>query len=248
MFELDGKVALVTGAGQGVGAGIARTLAACGAAVGVNDLVLERAESMAKEIRAAAGRAQAFAFDVTDAAAVRAGVTRLEASLGPVDVLVNNAGVPEGMRLERFRDAPPESWARYIDLNLYGVLHCTRAVVDGMCSRRAGRIITISSGAGQVGLAIGVALYGAGKGGAIAFMRHLAMEVAPFGVTVNSLALGLMANATGIPDVPGVERTIPIGRAGLPEDVGAAVVFLASSEAGWITGQTIGVNGGSVTS
>jgi 3-oxoacyl-[acyl-carrier protein] reductase len=248
MFELDGKVALVTGAGQGVGAGIARMLAARGAAVGVNDLVPERAERVAEEIASAGGRAQALPFDVTDADAVRAGVARLEKSHGPVDVLVNNAGVPEGMRLERFRDSAPESWATYVDLNLYGVLHCTRAVIDGMCARRGGRIITISSGAAQVGLAIGVSLYAAGKGGAVAFMRHLAMEVAPFGVTVNTLALGLMANAAGTPGVPGIERTIPLGRAGLPEDVGAAVVFLASREAGWITGQTIGVNGGAVTS
>ena len=248
MFDLDGKVALVTGAGQGVGAGIARMLAAQGAAVGVNDLVPERAARVAAEIAASGGRAQAQAFDVTDAAAVSAGIARLESGLGPVDVLVNNAGVPEGMRLERFRDAAPESWARYVDLNLYGVLHCTRAVIDGMCARRAGRVITISSAAAQVGLAIGVSLYAAGKGGAISFMRHLALEVAPFGVTANTLALGLMANAAGTPGVPGIERTIPLGRAGLPEDIGAAVVFLASREAAWITGQTIGVNGGTVTS
>ncbi|HEX5066181.1 MAG TPA: SDR family NAD(P)-dependent oxidoreductase [Myxococcota bacterium] len=248
MFELDGKIALVTGAGQGVGAGIARMLAARGAAVGVNDLVPERAERVAKEIGSAGGRAQALAFDVTDAGAVRAGVARLEQAHGSVDVLVNNAGVPEGMALEPFRSASPESWSRYVDLNLYGVLHCTRAVVDGMCERRDGRIITISSGAGQVGLPIGVALYGAGKGGAIAFMRHLAMEVARYGVTANSLALGLMSNATDAAGVSGIEKMIPLGRAGRPEDVGAAVVFLASREAGWITGQTIGVNGGSVTS
>lgn len=248
MFELDGRVALVTGAGQGVGAGIARMLAASGAAVGVNDLVPERAEQVAKEIAAAGGRAQAFAFDVTDAAAVRAGVARLEKAFGPVDVLVNNAGVPGGMTLEPFRSASPESWNRYIDLNLYGVLHCTRAVLDGMCARKFGRIVTISSGAGQVGLPIGVALYGAGKGGAIAFMRHLAMEVARDGVTANSLALGLMSNATDAAGVGGIEKMIPLGRAGRPEDVGAAVVFLASREAGWITGQTIGVNGGAVTS
>jgi NAD(P)-dependent dehydrogenase (short-subunit alcohol dehydrogenase family) len=117
-----------------------------------------------------------------------------------------------------------------------------------MCARRFGRVITISSAAGQVGLGIGVALYGAGKAGAAAFVRHLALEVARFGVTANTLALGLMANAAGAPGVPGIERTIPLGRAGLPEDVGAAVVFLASQEAGWITGQTIGVNGGTVTS
>ena len=248
MFELDGKIALVTGAGQGVGAGIARMLAAQGVSVAVNDLVRERAERVAKEIAAQGGRAHAEIFDVTDAKAVRAGVARVESAQGPIDVLVNNAGVPDGMKLEPFRDTTPETWARYVDLNLYGVLHCTRAVIDGMCERRSGRVITISSGAGQMGLAIGVSLYGAAKAGAAAFMRHLAMEVARFGVTANTLALGLMANAAGTPGVPGIERTIPLGRAGLPEDVGAAVVFLASREAGWITGQTIGVNGGTITS
>ena len=248
MFDLAGQVALVSGAGQGVGAGIARMLAARGAAVGVNDLFPDRAERVAAEIAAAGGRAHALCFDVTDAAAVRAGVARLESTQGPVDVLVNNAGVPVDMALTQFRDMPPERWARYVDLNLYGVLHCTKAVLDGMCARRFGRVITISSGAGQVGLAIGVSLYAAGKGGAIAFMRHLAMEVARFGVTANSLALGLMANAGGAPGVAGLERTIPLGRLGLPEDVGAAVVFLASREAGWITGQTIGINGGTLTS
>ena len=248
MFDLDGMVALVSGAGQGVGAGIARTLAARGAAVAVNDLLPERAERVAAEIAAAGGRAQALCFDVTDPAAVGAGVARLEGQLGPVDVLVNNAGVPAGMALAQFRDMPPERWARYVDLNLYGVLHCTKAVLDGMCARGFGRVVTISSGAGQVGLAIGVSLYAAGKGGAIAFMRHLALEVARFGVTANTLALGLMANAGNAQGIAGIERTIPVGRLGTPDDVGAAVVFLASREAGWITGQTLGVNGGSVTS
>ena len=103
--------------------------------------------------------------------------------------------------MTQFREMTPESWARFVDLNLYGVLHCTRAVIDGMCARRFGRVVTISSGAGQVGLGIGVSLYAAGKGGAIAFMRHLAIEVARFGVTANSLALGLMGNTAGVSSV-----------------------------------------------
>lgn len=248
MFDLSGSAALVTGAGQGVGAGIARALAERGAAVGVNDLVAERAERVAAEIRHAGGRAAAAVFDVCDAEAVRAGVARVAAELGAVDLLVNNAGVPEGMGLTQFRDMAPASWARFVDLNLYGVLHCTRAVLDGMCERRFGRIVTISSGAGQVGLGIGVSLYAAGKGGAISFMRHLALEVARFGVTANTLALGLMANTAGVASVEALARTVPVGRLGTPEDVGAAVVFLASREAGWLTGQTIGLNGGTVTS
>jgi NAD(P)-dependent dehydrogenase (short-subunit alcohol dehydrogenase family) len=179
---------------------------------------------------------------------VQAGVEKLAAALGPVDVLVNNAGIPADMRIARFRDTSPADWPRYIDLNLYGVLHCTRAVIDGMCERGFGRIVTISSAAGQTGLALGVSIYGAGKGAAISFMRHLALEVAGRGVTANTLALGLMGDPEGRAAAAAPASAIPVGRLGTPEDVGAAVVFLASDEAGWITGQTLGVNGGSLTS
>ncbi len=248
MFDLTGRVALVTGAGQSVGAGIARTLADRGAAVAVNDLVPERASDVADAITRAGGRAEAAAFDVTDPQAVERGMEKLVAALGPVDVLVNNAGVPAGMNLVKFREMPTEEWEKYVDLNLYGVLHCTRSVIDGMCERGFGRVVTISSGAGQTGIGIGVALYGAGKGAAISFMRHLAMEVSRNGVTANSLALGLMKNPQEDATVAALAASVPVGRLGTPEDVGAAVAFLASDEAGWITGQTIGVNGGSVTS
>ena len=248
MFDLGPRVALVTGAGQGVGAGIARMLARRGARVAVNDLHQERADATADTIRAAGGRAVALAFDVTDAAAVAAGVGRVATELGPVDVLVNNAGVPEGMGIGSFRDLPAVEWRKYVDLNLYGVLNCTKAVIDGMCERRFGRVVTISSGAGQIGIRLGVSLYGAGKGGAIAFMRHLAIEVARDGVTANTLALGLMSNQADTPETAPLAGTIPVGRLGTPDEVGAAVVFLASDEAGWLTGQTIGLNGGSITS
>ncbi|MCU0275199.1 MAG: SDR family NAD(P)-dependent oxidoreductase, partial [Acidimicrobiales bacterium] len=173
MFELTGRRALVTGGGQGVGAGIARVLAAAGAEVGVNDLHAERAEAVAADVVAAGGRAVAVPFDVTD----RAGVASAIAAFGDVDVLVNNAGIPETMRPTQFRDFAPEDWDPYVQVNLYGVLNCTKAVVDGMVERGFGRVITISSGAGIVGLNIGVSLYGAGKGGALAFMRHLAVEL-----------------------------------------------------------------------
>jgi 3-oxoacyl-[acyl-carrier protein] reductase len=248
VFDLTGKVALVTGAGQGAGAGIAASLARQGASLAVNDLVEQRALESARRIAGNSGRAVAAPFDVTDAKAVAAGIETVEQRLGPVDILVNNAGVPHGMGLVRFREMDPAEWSRYVDLNLYGVLHCTRATIDGMCERGWGRVITISSGAGQVGLSIGVALYGAGKGGAIAFMRHLALEVARSGVTANTLTLGMMENAAGADEAEGLAEMVPVGRLGRPEDVGAAIVFLASEEAGWLTGQTIGLNGGWVTS
>ena len=248
MFDLTGKMALVTGAGQGVGAGIARALAARGAAVAVNDLRLERAAGVAKEIEARGGLAVAAPFDVTDPEAVRAGVAQAVDALGPVSVLVNNAGVPEGMALAPFREMDPARWRAYVDLNLYGVLHCTKAVIDGMCQRRFGRVITISSAAGQTGMPLGLSLYGAGKAGAIGFMRHLAIETARSGVTANTLSLGIMNNVGDEKLVAQIAGTVPVGRVGTPEDVGAACVFLASDEAAWITGQTIGVNGGSFTS
>lgn len=247
MFDLTGRVALVTGAGQNVGAGIARTLAERGAAVAVNDLIEDRAQATASAIHTQGGKAMVAAFDVTDAEAVQAGVRSVEAELGPIDVLVNNAGVPASMDIASFRTLPPSEWAKYVDLNLYGVLHCTKAVLDGMCERGFGRVITISSGAGQTGIGMGISLYGAGKGAGISFMRHLAMEVARSGVTCNSLALGLMANAGGA-QTEAIEKTIPIGRLGQPEDVGAAVIWLSSDEASWVTGQTIGINGGNLTS
>ena len=248
MFDLTGRIALVTGAGQNTGAGIARTLASRGAAVAVNDLHEDRAAAVAQEIEAEGGEAFACAFDVTDLQAVQSGISRIEKNLGPLDILVNNAGVPDPFEPAAFTSMTPEDWARFVDLNLYGVVHCARAVIEGMCEREFGRVITISSGAGQIGLPMGISMYGAGKGGALAFMRHLAMEVAGRGVTANSLALGLMDHVGDADSVAAMARTVPVGRLGTPEDVGAAVTYMASNEAGWLTGQTVGLNGGSTTS
>jgi 3-oxoacyl-[acyl-carrier protein] reductase len=243
MFDLTGRTALVTGAGQNVGAGIARMLAAQGATVAVNDYVAERAQATVDEIVAAGGKAVAAPFDVTDWDAVTAAVE----AVGPVDILVNNAGNggAEGMRPQPFREMDPAAWEGPIRVNLYGVLHCCRAVVNGMCERGWGRIITISSGAGTNGVAIGVSPYSAGKGGGLSFTRTLALEVARSGVTANTVALGLMQLKD--PEVTGhLARAIPVGRTGTPEDVGAACVWLASDEASWVTAQTIEINGGSV--
>ena len=248
MFEIDGRVALVTGAGQNVGAGIARLLAAQGAAVAVNDVRAERARHTVDAIEAAGGRAAVAAFDVTDYDQVAEACRVIDETLGPIDILVNNAGNggAEGMRPMQFRESDPSSWRGPIDVNLYGVMNCSRAVINPMCERGWGRIITIASGAGVTGLKIGVSAYGGGKGGSIGFMRHLAIENAAFGVTANTLAIGLMTMEDhSITEA--LARQIPVKRTGLPQDVGYACVYLASAEAEWVTGQTIHVNGGSLT-
>jgi 3-oxoacyl-[acyl-carrier protein] reductase len=250
MFELDGHVALVTGAGQNMGAGSARALAARGAAVAVNDLVPERAEAVRAEIEAAGGKAVSVPFDVLDAEAVRAGVAAARAEFGrPVDILVNNAGIHSDMVARPFRKLDPALWRGPVEINIFGSLYCIHAVLEDMVDAGWGRIVQISSGAGRTGLSIGVALYGAGKSGIEGFIRHLSQEVASTGVTANTLALGLMNNARQHdPEVTRAQAAaIPVGRLGTPADVGAAVVFLASDEASWLTGQTINLNGGSTT-
>lgn len=252
MFELDGRVALVTGAGRGAGAGIAAALAAQGASVVVNDLLPDRAESVVAELMAAGARAVAAPFDVTDSDAVHAGLAVATGHLGGhVDILVNNAGVPDGMGITPFRQMDPDDWQQFVDLNLYGSLHCIRAVIDPMVEAGWGRIVQISSGAGRTGVAFGVSMYGASKSGIEGFIRHLSQEVARTGVTANSLALGLLSNA--LPDdapddaLASMARSVPVGRLGRPEDVAAAVVYLVSNEASWVTGQTLNLNGGSTT-
>ena len=245
MFDLSGRTALVTGAGRNIGAGIARGLASQGAHVVVNDYFAERAATVADEIAAAGGRASPAAFDVLDVDAVVAAAGRI----GPVDILVNNAGLsgPADMVPKQFRRMKPDDWQVQIEVNLFGVLNCCHAVIDSMCDRGWGRIITISSGAGTDGVNIGVAPYSAGKGGGLAFTRSLALEVARFGVTANTLALGLMERKNR-EATEHFARAVPVGRTGRPEDAAAACVWLASDEAAWVTGQTIGINGGSLTS
>jgi 2-hydroxycyclohexanecarboxyl-CoA dehydrogenase len=233
LFGLEGKVALVTGAGQGVGAGIVRVLTDHGATVVVNDLFPDRAKAVADDVGA-----RAIPFDVTDLDAVKAGF----AEAGPVDILVNNAGIPtDGFPQVDFKDSDPALWRRFVDLNLYGVMNCTHTALPGMCERGWGRVVTISSEAGRVGLPIRVSLYGAAKAGAIGLMKHVAHEVGPLGVTCNSLALGRMESPTSSP------RGNAIPRNGTGQDIGATVAFLASDGGEWITGQVIPVNGGAVT-
>ena len=254
MFDLSHKNALITGAAQGVGAGIAKALAQQGASVAVNDILAELAEATAGEVNAqtnGANQAIAVPFDVTDLEAVTQGVDAAAEQLGgPIDILVNNAGKAGASDFvpTPFAQLDPSHWPAFIDANLYGVLNCTKAVLDSMIARKWGRIITISSGAGQMGLPIGVSVYGAGKGGAAGFMRHIAIENSRNGITANSLSLGLMDTLQDPKTTAEIAKRVPVGRLGTPADVGAACVWLASDEAEWVTAQTININGGSLQS
>ncbi|SEK71415.1 3-oxoacyl-[acyl-carrier protein] reductase [Blastococcus sp. DSM 46786] len=248
-FRLPNRTALVTGAGRGVGEGIARALAAAGAAVAVNDLHPDRADRVVAEIAAAGGRASAVPFDVTDAEGLAVALERIRETFGGVDILVHNAGIPDGgSTMVRFGDMPSEAWRQQIELNLVATMRLVQAVLPHQVARGWGRIIHISSGASSRGLALGVGAYGAAKAGSEALMRHLGVEYGPVGITANSLALGIM---TGLEDsgsglLQRLVQSVPIRRLGTGADVGAAAVWLSSAAGGFVNSQVIHLNGGTV--
>jgi 3-oxoacyl-[acyl-carrier protein] reductase len=242
---LAGKLALVTGASRGIGAAIARDLAAAGGRVVVN--YRERrdaAEAVAADIRAAGGFAEVLGFDVADGDAVDAAIRDVAARLGNVDILVNNAGVSADGLILRTSD---EAWDRVLDVNLKGVFNCTKAVSRAMMRARSGRIVNISSVVGFMGNT-GQSTYAAAKAGVIGFTKAAAREFASRDITVNAVAPGLIATdmlegmQAAARDM--VLALVPLGRLGTPEDVAAAVTFLAGPGGAYITGQVIHVNGG----
>jgi 3-oxoacyl-[acyl-carrier protein] reductase len=241
MFTLAGKVALVTGASGGIGAAIARALHAQGAAVALSGTRREALEAVAAEL---GERAHVCPADLADAAAPDALIAAAEAAGGPLGILINNAGLTRDMLAMRMKD---EDFQRVVEVDLAAPFRLARAALRGMVRRRAGRIISVGSIVGSTGNA-GQANYAAAKAGLVGMTKALAQEVGSRGITVNVVAPGYVDTpmTAGLPEAQRARllEAIPLGRMGQPADIAAAVVFLASDEAAWITGATLHVNGG----
>jgi 2-hydroxycyclohexanecarboxyl-CoA dehydrogenase len=245
-MRLEGKTALVTGGGSGIGAATARRLAAEGARVGIGDLNQDGGREVAGEI-------DGFAclMDVSETASVTAGVAAVEAALGPIDVLVNNAGTD---RFSFFVNTDEELWDFVLGVNLRGVLAVTHAVLPGMQERRSGSIVNVASEAGRVG-SQGSVVYSAAKAGVIGFTKAIAREAARYRVRCNAVAPGpietpllnsapLMLGEIGQRLKQAMVNATALGRSGQPEEVAAAIAFLAGEDASYVTGQTLNVSGG----
>jgi 2-hydroxycyclohexanecarboxyl-CoA dehydrogenase len=250
MKRFHDQTVVVTGGGGGIGGATCRRFGNEGARVAVFDLNLEAAEKVASAIRAEGGTAEAFKCDITDRPSVDAAVAAAEAKLGPIDVLVNNAGWDV---FKPFTKTEPAQWDKLIAINLTGALHMHHAVLPGMAARKKGRIVNISSDAARVGSS-GEAVYAACKGGLVAFSKTIAREHARHGITVNVVCPGPTDTAlfadykegAGNPEklMEAFTRSIPLGRIGQPDDLPGAVLFFASSDAAFITGQVLSVSGG----
>ena len=244
---LDGKTALVTGASRGIGRAIALCLAAEGARVAINYAGnVKAAEEVKAAIEAAGGTAILCQADIADSAAVEAMIADVVKEFGAIDILVNNAGITRDTLLMRMKD---EDFAKVLNTNLKGVFYCTKAISKLMMKKRSGRIVNMASVVGLVGNA-GQTNYAAAKAGVIGFSKSAAKELASRGITVNVVAPGFIGTdmTAGLPESVKEKMLtdIPLGRMGEPEDVANAVLFLASDQASYITGQVVNVDGGMV--
>ncbi|WP_404300856.1 2-hydroxycyclohexanecarboxyl-CoA dehydrogenase [Alicycliphilus denitrificans] len=250
MQRFQGKTVVVTGGGGGIGGATARRFAVEGAKVAVYDMNLAAAEKVVAEIRTAGGQAAAFQCDITDRAQVDAAVPATQAQLGPVDVLVNNAGWDI---FKPFVKTVPAEWDKLIAINLTGALHMLHAVLPGMAERQYGRIVNVASDAARGGSS-GEAVYSACKGGLVALSKTLAREHARHGITVNVVCPGptdtalLAGVAEGARDpaklIEAFKSAIPLGRLGQGDDLASAIAFMGSDDASFVTGQVLSVSGG----
>jgi 3-oxoacyl-[acyl-carrier protein] reductase len=242
--NLKGKIALVTGAGHGIGREIALSLARNGAEVVVTD-VSDKIFEVGKEIESVGTKAFALKCDVTDAREAAAIEEKVLGKYEKIDILVNNAGIyPQKPFLEMTMD----DWNKVLSINLNGVFHCTKAVIPKMVAQKYGKIVNIASIAGAVIGYVNLAHYSASKAGVAGFTRSLALEMAPYGININAIAPGPIdvgAIPAGSEFLQQIIKTIPLGRMGLPVDIANLVVFLASDESSFITGQCIVCDGGS---
>ncbi len=243
---LRGRRTLVTGAASGIGLATVKRLAEEGAVIGVLDLDAEGAEKAVGELRARGAEAFCLPTDIVDPLAVSAAVASFEAEAGPIEALINNAGWDVA---GDFAESDPAIWKKVIDINLYGPLNVTRAVLPGMIERRSGRVVSLASDAGRVGSS-GESVYAACKGGIISFSKSVAREVARHGITLNVVSPGpsdtpLFARFDESGKLAAaLERAIPMRRLGRPEDYPGIIAFLISDDASFITGQTVSVSGG----
>jgi 3-oxoacyl-[acyl-carrier protein] reductase len=244
--HLSGKIAVVTGAGRGLGRAIADVLSDRGAHVVINDLTLKLATEAVGTIRGRSGSASAIDFDVAEPTQVEKGFHQILADHGRVDILINNAGIGDFVS---FPEISSDKWDRMINIHLKGSFNCCQAVLPAMKARKYGKIVNVSSVAGKRGDFIGNAHYTAAKAGIIGLTKSLALYAAPFGINVNAIAPGLVATELTDEMSPEMKATtisrIPAGRLGRPEEIARAAAFLVSDDASYIIGETLSVNGGS---
>ena len=243
-LKLKGRVALITGAAQGIGKSIALLLAQNGADIVVSDINLERAEETAKEIESIGSQAMAIKVDVANLKNVEQMVEAILEKFGKIDILVNNAGITRDKLILRMTE---EDWDAVLNVNLKGTFNCTKVVVRHMAKQRSGKIVSIASVVGEMGNA-GQANYSASKAGVIGLTKTIAREFAQRGINVNAIAPGYIETPMTeiLPEKVKEElkQLIPMERLGKPEDVAEAVLFLVSEESNYITGQVLNVNGG----
>jgi len=249
MFELTGKVAAITGGSRGIGKGISTTLAKQGATVAILDILDDEGKKTVAEIEKAGGKAKYYHCDVTNKAEVDKNVAAIVKDFNQIDILVNNAGFD---KIELFSKLDPSWWDKLIDLNYKHYIYTNHAVLPYMRERNYGRVVNVASDAGRGG-STGEAVYSGAKGGVIAFTKTIAREFARFAITVNAVCPGPtvtpMTIAQNDEEFAGkinaaVEKAIPLRRLGQPEDIANAVLFFASDESNYITGQTLSVSGG----